>query len=133
MTIGQLLLLFLYGRSFFDVYTYCSKATKKSATPQKRLSKSTPSKALDLGDDASPAKKSTPAKRKKTVDSDSEEDEDMEKAVISRPRKKMTVVNSSEDESTAKVVTNSTQAHKAKKKPRASTSQKTAKKDDEFI
>ncbi|KAG6878673.1 hypothetical protein C0992_007687 [Termitomyces sp. T32_za158] len=108
-----------------------SKATKKSVSPQKRLSESIPSKVLDLRDKASPAKKESLAKRKKTADSDSEED-NMNKPVVSRPRKKITVLDSSEDESPAKTVTKSTNAYKAKK-PRASTSQKTTKKDNEFV
>lgn len=124
MTTGQI--LFLYEGRFFDAYTYNSKGTKRSASPQKFLPEPTVSKAL-------PAKKASPTKRKKTADSDSDDDANMKMSGRIRPRKKMNIIDSSEDELPAKTVTESAQAHRAQKKPRASTSRKTAKKDEEFM
>ncbi|KAH0590125.1 hypothetical protein H2248_000302 [Termitomyces sp. 'cryptogamus'] len=116
-----------------------SKVTKKTANSRKRPSEPKALKVLDARINPSPVKEPSPAKRRKAVDSDEDEDEDMNQARRSRPRKKMTVMDSSEDESPAKTATKSAVGPKAKprvsdiKKPRKSTSQLKTKRDEEFI
>ncbi|KAG6874152.1 hypothetical protein C0995_005570 [Termitomyces sp. Mi166 len=116
-----------------------SKVIKKSASPGERSSEPKTSKVLDTSDDELPVKKVSPARRKKPADSDSDDYEDMKQANKARHRMKMTVMDSSDDELPAKAVTKSAEALKAKsrasdvKKPRASTSRKVVKRDEEFI
>ncbi|KAG5351780.1 hypothetical protein C0989_004989 [Termitomyces sp. Mn162] len=116
-----------------------SKVTKKTANSRKRPSEPKALKVLDARINPSPVKEPSPAKRRKAVDSDEDEEEDMNQARRSRPRKKMTVMDSSEDESPAKTATKSAVGPKAKprvsdiKKPRKSTSQLKTKRDEEFI